>query len=218
MNASLFSRVILILSAAHWLCGSAWSGESWPQAILELERAALRDPRPGSAWLHLRQYAVAAGRYAELRQRWETGDAAGLILLGWLDVEAGEVKAARGRFERAVEVAPKNHHAWLAHAELQLRAGEAAGEVSAATAAELAGDEAGRVRALRLPGLTAQERGDLAGAWAAWKKLEAAPLAPSPDSCEMMGRPYAVGPASVGAVCPPTVSLPPLAFTWNGAS
>jgi tetratricopeptide (TPR) repeat protein len=173
-------RVFPFLAVALFCIGADLRAEvPWPQAILELESAALRDPRPGSAWLHLRQYAVAAGRYAELRQRWETGDAAGLILLGWLDMEAGEVKAARGRFARAVAAAPKSHHAWLALAEAQLRAGEAAGEVSVGTAAKLAGDEAGRLRALRLPGLTAQERGDLAGAWAAWKKLEAAPLAPS---------------------------------------
>ncbi len=104
--------------------------------------------------------------------------AAESILLGWLDLEAGNHAGARMHFEQATAIAPGSYHAWLALAEMQLRAGEAAGRESIRKAQSCATDDVQRVDSLRLPAVIEQERGDLAGAWVAWQAVEAESLPP----------------------------------------
>jgi len=181
MGKQLYWLALLALLPPLTLAGEE---PAWPDAILALERVVLRDPRPGTALVQLHNFTIENQLEAAWRGRWEAriqgqAGAEESILLGWLDLEAGHDDAARAHFERATVIASGSYHAWLALAEMQLRTGDGAGVESIRKAQALAGDDMQRVEALRLPAIVAQEQGKLAAAWAAWKTLEAQPLAPA---------------------------------------
>lgn len=163
---------------------AAARADEWPAAMLELEQIALKDPRPGFALWHLRQIAIESGRLAEWRARWESrvGDGAGAaesVLLGWLDLDAGNAKEARARFARAAAVPGAPPQALLALAESQLRTGVLEGEATARRAAGAFTRAEEIAEALRLPAIVAQSKGDTAAAWKDLAKLEAETLAPA---------------------------------------
>lgn len=180
-----FSPVqIAVVCVAVLNCAALRAQETeWPAAMFELERLALQSPRRNAAFSHLRQFASESGRLDEWRARWESrartdGGAMESLLLGWFDIEAGQTKEARVWFARAAKLAPENPHALLAHAEMLIRACDADGETRARRAAELFTDTADKAGALRLASMIAQEKGELAAAWAHLGKLEGEPLPP----------------------------------------
>lgn len=90
--------------------------------------------------------------------------------------EAGRPDQARAIFERAVSLAPENSAAVLSLAESQIRADLPEGDASSKRAASLLTGGRAKADAFLLPARIAQEKGNLAAAWAALRKLESEAL------------------------------------------
>ncbi len=148
------------------------------KAMNDMEELALKNPRPGFALWNARAIAAEAREsdkwLASLEAR--TTDANALVIRGWMAAESGQPEQARQRFEQAVSLAPDNSAALLALAESQLRAELPEGEATAKRASDLFKEAHAKAGALLLPARISQEKGNLAGAWAALSKLESADL------------------------------------------